>query len=347
MTELTLNLFDTELAATSRRITDLQTQAARLAEQLARTRAELARQEAHRRTLELHRALLLGEHAPLTPGHISSDEDVLGLRVGPLLLCPPGDAGVADLRLHAETMRAVYQQAIHQARLAEDAIAAMTTPAGAPPAAPADAPDAPADEPDGEPDDALDDELAAPGDVDADAGTAAITEPPPQYADLVGRPVIVNWLDGLTHGVLIDATADVLRLDDEGTVREIPIALTHAVSLDVVEDQRRERAALVGRLVDVTTTGGDRVHGVVHSVDGQGLTVGGLTIPHAQIEHVAPAVLPRRERTEPPATPVYAADKATLAAVLDGLNATDTTTTRPDDRTTDEQAPTDDTTETE
>lgn len=316
MTDLTLRMFDNELAATDQRITDLQRQAERLAEQLEHTRAELERQETHRRRLEAHKAMLLGEHAPLTPQQISSDEDVLGLRVGPLLLSPPEDAGVADLRLHAATMRQLYQQAIHQARLAEDAINDME----------------PTDDP---ADDGLeDDELTAPGVIDSPA-EAALTEPPPRYADLIGRPVIVSRLDGRDAGVLVDATADVLRLDDDGTVREISTFLVRTVTLDVVAEKRSEHAALVGQMVDVTTTDGDRVHGVLHAATDQGLTVGGLDIPHAEIQHVAVAALPRRVRTAPPAAPVYPPDAAdALAAALDGLQALDggdPTTTRPDD----------------
>jgi len=316
MTDLTLRMFDNELAATDQRITDLQRQAERLAEQLEHTRAELERQETHRRRLEAHKAMLLGEHAPLTPQQISSDEDVLGLRVGPLLLSPPEDATVADLRLHAATMRQLYQQAIHQARLAEDAINDME----------------PTDDP---ADDGLeDDELTAPGVIDSRAQIAALTEPPPRYADLIGRPVIVSRLDGRDAGVLVDATADVLRLDDDGTVREISTFLVRTVTLDVVAEKRREHA-LVGQMVDVTTTDGDRVHGVVHAATEEGLTIGGLQLRHAEIQHVAPAVLPRRERVAPQATPVYPPDAATVAAALDGLRALDDTpdptATRPDD----------------
>jgi hypothetical protein len=100
-----------------------------LRDQLRQVQAALDAQATHLRTLRTLRAMLAGEHAPLAPRDVVSDDDVLGVRIGPLMLAP-ASAGAADLRLYLGTVRAISDALIRQARLAGDALRAAETPTG-------------------------------------------------------------------------------------------------------------------------------------------------------------------------------------------------------------------------
>ena len=100
-----------------------------LRDQLRQVQAALDAQATHLRTLRALQAMLAGEHAPLAPRDVVADDDVLGVRIGPLMLAP-ASAGAADLRLYLGTVRAISDALIRQARLAGDALRAAETPTG-------------------------------------------------------------------------------------------------------------------------------------------------------------------------------------------------------------------------
>jgi len=123
-----------------------------LRDQLRQVQAALDAQATHLRTLRALRAMLAGEHAPLAPRDVVADDDVLGVRIGPLMLAP-ASAGAADLRLYLGTVRAISDALIRQARLAGDALRAAETPTGEMPAVqPEPAADLPVAAPDPTPD---------------------------------------------------------------------------------------------------------------------------------------------------------------------------------------------------
>jgi len=100
-----------------------------LRDQLRQVQAALDAQETHLRTLTALQALMSGQYAPIAPRDITSREDSLGVRIGPLMLAP-ASAGAADLRLYLATIRAIQDYCIRQARLAGDALRAAETPTG-------------------------------------------------------------------------------------------------------------------------------------------------------------------------------------------------------------------------
>lgn len=139
-------------AAAEEAVAELADERARLLDKLRQVEGALGAQETHLRTLTALRAMLAGEHAPLAPRDVIADDDVLGVRIGPLMLAP-ASAGAADLRLYLGTVRAISDALIRQARLAGDALRAAETPTGEMPLVqPEPAADRPAAAPDPTPD---------------------------------------------------------------------------------------------------------------------------------------------------------------------------------------------------
>lgn len=116
-------------AAAEQAVAELADERARLLDKLRQVQAALDAQETHLRTLTALQALMSGQYAPIAPRDITSREDSLGVRIGPLMLAP-ASAGAADLRLYLGTVRAISDALIRQARLAGDALRAAETPTG-------------------------------------------------------------------------------------------------------------------------------------------------------------------------------------------------------------------------
>lgn len=88
-------------------------------EKLAEHADTVARAEHDLRGLHSVMAIL-GDTTQLLPEHIRPADGYLGLNVGPLYIAPPKGAEVGQVRLYAASMRALYEHATHQARLAAD-----------------------------------------------------------------------------------------------------------------------------------------------------------------------------------------------------------------------------------
>lgn len=138
-------------AAAEQAVAELADERARLLDKLRQVEGALDAQATHLRTLRTLRAMLAGEHAPLAPRDVVADDDVLSVRIGPLMLAPTSTAP-ADLRLYLATIRAIQDYCIRQARLAGDALRAAETPTGEMPAVQPAAADRPAAAPDPTPD---------------------------------------------------------------------------------------------------------------------------------------------------------------------------------------------------
>lgn len=136
--------------------------------------------------------ILFGQTAPLAPRDIRSEEHVLGLQVGPLKMGPPNyDVPSRDLDFYRATMRALADQANHQARLVGDELARREQAATEQTTAFPQVPPADATRP------------------DATQVIPAVTHPHHPYADFVGRTVEID-LDDST------GCTGVFTLDDSG-----------------------------------------------------------------------------------------------------------------------------------
>lgn len=122
MSAITAGFLAGEARHTETEVARLHTRIASLETELADLRDELAGTEEHLHAIQSLRALTSGDFTMLAPGQIASSDGVLGLSVGPMQLAPPDGATIADLRLYAGTLRAIYDQALHQARLVGDTI---------------------------------------------------------------------------------------------------------------------------------------------------------------------------------------------------------------------------------
>lgn len=78
--------------------------------------------DGHLRNLMHLRSLYTGDAAELTPGDVQSADDVIGISIGGLQIGPPEDATEDELAEYAATMRALFDQANHQAVLATTAL---------------------------------------------------------------------------------------------------------------------------------------------------------------------------------------------------------------------------------
>ncbi|WP_119728370.1 phiSA1p31-related protein [Thermomonospora amylolytica] len=121
MTTRAEKILTDELADSDRHLSELTEQADALRIDLASTEQALEKARREHALLAGVRAMMTGEAAPLTPRDIHADDDVLGIRIGPLLLAPAGD-GTADRRLYLATLRAIQDVLIHQVRLAVDSL---------------------------------------------------------------------------------------------------------------------------------------------------------------------------------------------------------------------------------
>jgi len=141
VSDLTRDLLDETIGDVEEAVAVLARERDHLRDQLHQVQAALDAQATHLRTLRALRALMAGERAPLAPRDVLADDDVLGVRIGPLTIAPGEAPEEGDLRLYLGTLRALQDALIHQIRITGDALEeharrqrAADTPTGAFPA---------------------------------------------------------------------------------------------------------------------------------------------------------------------------------------------------------------------
>lgn len=138
MNDLTMRFFADHVAKERRNLT-------RLGDEVANYRIQLAAAEeahnltgAHLRMLTNLQTQLSGEPGELAADDVQADEDILGVTIAGMSFAPDDDPLGVGFEAYAQAMRALYDVASHQARLAQDAInerrgrAQQTPPDGTP-----------------------------------------------------------------------------------------------------------------------------------------------------------------------------------------------------------------------
>lgn len=113
-------ILDAEIDQTCKEVYDLEAKLADWRTTLTKTETQLAAARARVAELQQARALACSTPAPITAADVQTADEGMAMRIGTLVLGVRVDATDDELRRHEEVMRAAYEQAQHQVRLATD-----------------------------------------------------------------------------------------------------------------------------------------------------------------------------------------------------------------------------------